>query len=82
MALGLPIVSTAVLGTAAVLEHASGACISEEDPAEFAGHIATLSRSPGRRAALSLASWLDARAWDADPPDGPRGAALRTTGET
>lgn len=66
MALGLPIVSTAVLGTAAVLEHASGACVSEEDPAKFAEHIASLLRSPSLRAALALASWLDARAWDAD----------------
>jgi glycosyltransferase involved in cell wall biosynthesis len=66
MALGLPIVSTAVLGTAAVLAHARGARISREDPAAFAAHVAALLRSPQQRVMLSRASWLDARAWDAD----------------
>ena len=66
MALGLPIVSTAVLGTAAVLEHARGARISKQDPDSFAAHVAALLRSPSEREVLSKASWLDARAWDAD----------------
>lgn len=65
MASGLPIVSTAVLGTAAVLEHARGARISAEDPDEFGRHVGALLRSPQLRAELSRASWLDARAWDA-----------------
>lgn len=71
MALGLPIVSTAVLGTATVLAHARGARVSEEDPDVFAGHVAALLRSPEARDDLSLNSWLDARAWDAARWMGP-----------
>lgn len=65
MALGRPIVSTAVLGTVAVLQHARGARVSAEDADEFAGHVVTLLRSAPLRAELGRASWLDARAWDA-----------------
>ena len=65
MALGLPIVSTAVLGTAAVLEHARGARRSAEDADVFAGHVADLLRSPESMADMAISSWLDARAWDA-----------------
>lgn len=66
MALGLPIVSTAVLGTATVLRDAGGTRISEEDPARFAAHAAELLRSPGLREALGTASLVDARAWSVD----------------
>lgn len=65
MALGRPIVSTAVLGTKAVLQHARGARVSDEDPDAFASHVVTLLRSPALRVELGRASWLDARAWDA-----------------
>lgn len=66
MALGLPIVSTAVMGTAMVLKDAGGARISEEDPAQFAAHAAELLRSPGQREAMGSASLVDARAWSVD----------------
>lgn len=66
MALGLPIVSTAVLGTATVLEGARGARVSEEDPAQFAAHVAGLLRSPSHREVLAAASLVDARAWSVD----------------
>jgi len=66
MALGLPIVSTAVMGTATVLKDAGGARISAEDPAQFAAHAAELLRSPSEREALGLASLVDARAWSVE----------------
>lgn len=66
MALGVPIVSTAVMGTATVLRDARSARISEEDVDAFAGHVAQLLRSPAERAALSTAGALDAQAWSTD----------------
>ncbi|HWS27677.1 MAG TPA: glycosyltransferase [Xanthomonadales bacterium] len=65
MALGVPIVSTAVMGTATVLEHARSARISAEHVAEFAGHVAALLRSPEERLRLSAAGPADAQAWSA-----------------
>jgi 1,2-diacylglycerol 3-alpha-glucosyltransferase len=66
MALGVPIVSTAVMGTATVLRDARSAVVSDEDVDAFAGHVADLLRDPSRRAALSAAGPLDARAWSAE----------------
>ncbi|MCF7220672.1 glycosyltransferase [Marilutibacter chinensis] len=63
MALGVPVVSTAVMGTATVLRDTRGAVVSREDAAEFAGHVAALLRSPERRAELSAAGPADAAAW-------------------
>lgn len=65
MALGVPIVSTAVMGTATVLRKAQGARISEENVGEFAEHVATLLRSPAERARLAQYGREDARAWSA-----------------
>ncbi len=65
MALGVPIVSTAVMGTATVLERARSARISVENVAEFAGHVALLLRSPELRRRLSAAGPADAQAWSA-----------------
>lgn len=63
MALGLPIVSTAVMGTADVLRHARGARVSEQDVDVFAGHVASLLRSPALRSELASGSLLDAQSW-------------------
>jgi 1,2-diacylglycerol 3-alpha-glucosyltransferase len=63
MALGVPIVSTAVMGTATVLRDAGSAVIAPEDVHAFAGHVARLLRSPEQRAALAAASANDASAW-------------------
>ncbi|MBK8070263.1 MAG: glycosyltransferase [Rhodanobacteraceae bacterium] len=65
MALGVPIVSTAVMGTATVLEGARCARISAEQVSEFAEHVAVLLRSPEERARLSAAGPADAQAWSA-----------------
>lgn len=66
MALGVPIVSTAVMGTATVLRDVRSAVVSAEDEAAFAEHVAGVLRSPETRAALSAAGPLDARAWSTD----------------
>ena len=63
MALGVPIVSTAIMGTAAVLAGAQGALVSSADVVVFAEHVASLLRSPELRRRLSDAGRLDARAW-------------------
>jgi glycosyltransferase involved in cell wall biosynthesis len=65
MALGVPIVSTAVMGTATVLAGTRCARISPEEVATFAGHVAALLRTPAEREALSAAGPEDARAWSA-----------------
>lgn len=65
MSLGVPIVSTAVMGTATVLKHARSARISGEDASEFAAHVAALLRAPGLRKALATAGPDDAAAWSA-----------------
>lgn len=66
MALGVPIVSTAVMGTATVLRDAHGAVVSGENVDEFAARVAQLLRDPVRRAALSAAGPIDAQAWSAE----------------
>lgn len=63
MALGVPIVSTAVMGTAAVLHGAGSAVISSQDVATFAAHVARVLRSPEQRATLSAAGPVDAGNW-------------------
>ncbi len=49
MATGLPVVSTAVMGTASVLADAHGALVAEESVAEFSDAVIFLLRSPQRR---------------------------------
>ncbi len=66
MALGVPIVSTAVMGTATVLRDARSARVSAEDAEAFAGHVAHLLRTPEDRAAHSAAGRGDAMAWSTD----------------
>lgn len=65
MALGVPIVSTAVMGTATVLEGAGCARIAREDEAAFAAEVASVLRDPGLRAALAAAGPADAQRWSA-----------------
>lgn len=65
MALGLPIVSTAVMGSATVLAEARCARISNGQLDDFAGHAAHLLRNPDQRRALAEAGPVDARGWSA-----------------
>jgi glycosyltransferase involved in cell wall biosynthesis len=65
MSLGVPIVSTAVMGTATVLRGARSARISAPDVGEFARNVAALLRSPAERGKLAQAGPQDAQAWSA-----------------
>ena len=66
MALGVPIVSTAVMGTATVLAGAGCALVSEEEVDAFADSVARVLRSPDLRAALADAGPRDARRWSTE----------------
>jgi glycosyltransferase involved in cell wall biosynthesis len=66
MALGVPIVSTAVMGTATVLRDAQGTVVSAEDPEVFAGHVARVLRDAPLRTRLAAAGPRDAQAWSND----------------
>jgi len=66
MALGVPIVSTAVMGTAMVLRDTHSAMIASEDVEAFAEQTALVLRSPELRARLSAAGPTDARRWSSE----------------
>ena len=66
MALGVPIVSTAVMGTATVLRNAASAVISAADVLAFAEDVARVLRDPALQASLSAAGPRDAQAWNCD----------------
>ncbi len=63
MAQGLPVVSTAVMGTADVLSGMQGATVAPENEDEFARLAANVLVSSGRRAELSSLARMDARTW-------------------
>lgn len=65
MSLGIPIVSTAVMGTATVLRDARCARISGENVGEFASAVADLLRDRTERLRLASFAKTDARAWSA-----------------
>lgn len=64
-ALGVPVVSTAVMGTATVLADARGAVVAPPDLDGFAAAVDGLLRDPSRRAALAAAGPQDAARWSA-----------------
>jgi glycosyltransferase involved in cell wall biosynthesis len=66
MALGVPIVSTAVMGTATVLRDARSAVVAPGDVAGFASEVARVLHDPALRAQLSEAGPHDAAAWSND----------------
>ncbi|MGH8173001.1 MAG: glycosyltransferase [Rhodanobacteraceae bacterium] len=65
MAMGAPIVSTAIMGTATVLRNARSALVSAEDVPAFSARVAELLRSPEMRQRLSAAGPVDAEQWSA-----------------
>jgi glycosyltransferase involved in cell wall biosynthesis len=65
LALGVPVVSTAVMGTADVLKDAKGALIAPEDTAGFAGRVVELLRDKALHARLAALAPADAAAWTA-----------------
>lgn len=66
MALGVPIVSTAVMGTATVLRDARSALVSPGDLDAFTRQLARVLRDDGLRASLAAAGPGDARTWRMD----------------
>ena len=66
MALGVPIVSTAVMGTATVLCDARSARIAKPEVGDFAEQVAALLRSPAERHRLAAAGPGDAQHWSVD----------------
>lgn len=65
MALGVPVVSTAVMGTRDILAPRRGAVVAEESVPAFAGETVALLQDHGRRAALGREAASYARSWTA-----------------
>jgi len=65
MALGVPVVSTAVMGTRDVLREGAGAVIAPDDEAEFAARIVAVLHDTEQRAALGLTARAYAARWAA-----------------
>lgn len=66
MALGVPVVSTAVMGTRDILQAHKGALIAEEDVDDFAEKVITLLRDSALQERLSEEAKDYARTWTAD----------------
>ncbi len=65
MALGVPVVGLAVMGTAEVLQPGRGAWIAEDDIDDFAAKVVTLLRDSEARGALGRAARAYAATWSA-----------------
>ena len=65
LALGVPVVSTAVLGTADVLEGVRGALVAPDDVDGFAAAVSRVLRDGALRLRLAAAAPADAAAWSA-----------------
>jgi len=65
MALGVPVVSTAIMGTREVLAEGQGCLIAEDDEADFAAKAVRLLTEPELRAALSREARHYAQDWSA-----------------
>lgn len=65
MALGTPVVSTAMMGTRDVLRHGEGALVVREDEAQFASAVAALLQDESLRTRLGHAGERYARQWSA-----------------
>ena len=63
MASGVPVVTTAVLGTAEIMHDGRGGIVCEEDVSEFATAIDRLLKDPGQRAALAADARNKAMGW-------------------
>ena len=66
MAVGTPVVSTAVLGTKTVLSHGHGALIAREDEQDFSDKVLRLLRDETARKTLSKSALNHAREWSID----------------
>lgn len=66
MALGVPVVATAYMGTADIVQPQRGAALAPDDESGFADVVTDLLRDPQRRAAMSLEARAYAATWSAD----------------
>jgi glycosyltransferase involved in cell wall biosynthesis len=65
MALGVPVISTAIMGTREVLAGGRGCLIAEDDEAHFAAQVVRLLGDPELRRRLSEEAHVYAREWSA-----------------
>lgn len=65
MALGVPVVGLAIMGTAEVLQHGRGAHIAQDDVHDFARKVSALLKNDEARAALSISAQEYVREWTA-----------------
>lgn len=65
LALGVPVVSIAALGTHDILDLGRGAVVAENDPEDFASKVSSLLEQPERRYALGLQGQEFAAQWSA-----------------
>ncbi len=65
LALGTPVISTAVMGTADVLKDAQGALVVEENEAAFAEAVIRVLHTPQLRSELAAKAPADAQSWSA-----------------
>jgi glycosyltransferase involved in cell wall biosynthesis len=65
MALGVPVVSTAVMGTRDIVEPGRGAMVAADDEADFAACVTRVLRDPLLRARLGAEGREHARGWSA-----------------
>ena len=65
MALGVPVVSTAVMGTIDIVSAQKGALVAEEDVTDFAAKVSRLLCDPVLRASMSEAGREYAKSWSA-----------------
>lgn len=66
MALGLPVISTAVMGTRDIVGPKRGALVPDDNEADFADHIVSLMRDGDLRARLAEEGRVYVREWHAD----------------
>ena len=64
MALGVPVVALAEMGTRDILAPGRGALVAREDPEDFAAKVLQLLRNPGLRKALAIDAREYAGNWD------------------
>jgi glycosyltransferase involved in cell wall biosynthesis len=65
MALGVPVVATAVMGTRDILAAGRGALVPADDEADFAAAVIAVLRAPDLRARLAAEGAEHAKAWTA-----------------
>ena len=64
LALGVPVVALAVLGTREIVLPGRGACVAPDDPAGFAAVVSSLMHDPDARARMARAGPVFAAEWD------------------